>query len=242
MSSLLLSALMWAFSFWLVADCLRRRQNPVWVVVILLLQPYGGVGYLLYLKWAQYRGRRVGAGATAAVAQTPAGGVEPNENEPPALDLADRLEEQRRFGEAAQLYRRALEREPKDPRALHGLARCSIELEQPHEAIETYETLMAVDPRYRNYTAALEYAEALHRSGRDADATGLLEGLVEETGRLNHRLALAHYCEAAGQTARARSVLSEALVVYASSPLLEQEANRRWHRRITDKLDELAAG
>lgn len=237
MSSLLLSAVMWAFSFWLVADCLRRRANPVWVAVILLIQPYGGVAYLLYLKWAQYRGRAVGAIKPEAAARA---GV-PGAPDEPGLDVADRLEAERRFGEAAPLYRRALERDAKDPRALHGLARSAIELQQPRDALEAYEALMAVDPRYRNYAAALEYAEALHLAGRDADAAGLLEGLVEETGRLNHRLALAHYCEAAGQTARARSVLSDALVAYASSPLLEQEANRHWHRRITDKLDELAA-
>jgi hypothetical protein len=237
MSTLLLTAVMWAFSFWLVADCLRRRSNPVWVVVILLIQPWGGIGYLLYLKWAQYRGRAVGTMAAAASARA---GV-PSAPEEPALDLADRLEEQRRFGEAAPIYRRVLEQDASDPRALHGLARSAIELEQRQSALEAYEALMAVDPRYRNYTAALEYAEALNLAGRAADAAGLLEGLVEETGRLNHRLALAHYCEAAGQKARARSVLSDALAAYASSPLLEQEANRHWHRRITDKLDELAA-
>jgi hypothetical protein len=116
------------------------------------------------------------------------------------------------------------------------------ELDQPNEGIEKYEALMALDPRFRNYAAALEYAEALHRAGRDADATGLLEGLVDETGRLNHRLALAHYCEASGQTARARSVLSDALAAYECSPAPEKEANRRWQRRIIEKLDELAAG
>jgi len=237
MSSLLLSVVMWAFSFWLVADCLRRRVNPVWVVLILLIQPYGGVAYLLYLKWAQYRGRPVGAPPTRGTGDM---GL-PTQPEEAALDMADRLEEQQRFGEAVQIYRRALDREPNDPRALHGLARSAIELQQTHEALEAYEALMAIDPRYRNYAAALEYAEALHLAGRAADAAGLLEGLVEETGRLNHRLALAHYYEAAGQTARAKSVLSDALAAYASSPLLEQEANRRWHRRITDKLDELAA-
>jgi len=99
---------------------------------------------------------------------------------------------------------------------------------------------MAAEPRYRNYAAALEYAEALHRAGRDLDAADLLEGMVAETGRPNHRLALAHYCEAAGQTTRAQHVLSEALVAYASSPAHDQAVNRRWQRRISDKLHDLA--
>jgi hypothetical protein len=142
--------------------------------------------------------------------------------------------------EAADIYRRALEVDAREPRALHGLARCLSELGREREALDSYEALMAVDPRYRDYAAALEYAEALHRVGRTLDATGMLEGLVQETGRLNHRLALAHYCEVGGQTALARRVLEGALAAYASSPASERRANRHWQRRIASKLGELA--
>jgi len=251
MSQLLLSGLIWAFSFWLVADALRRQSNPLWVVLILLVQPYGGLAYLVYMKWRKYRRVRAAAPARVAPSLAVAEGEAGNEDvaaaeAPPGadaealLDIADGLEEQRRFDEAASLYRRALEQQRGDPRSLHGLGRCLIELEQTREAIEVYETLMATSPRYRNYAAALEYAEALHRAGRDLDAADLLEGMVAETGRPNHRLALAHYCEAAGQTTRAQRVLSEALVAYASSPVRDQAMNRRWQRRISDKLQELA--
>jgi hypothetical protein len=241
MYQLILSALIWAFSFWMVADSVRRRASFLWVVVILLAQPYGGLAYLLYIKLTESRRGRQLTGAAAPAASTVPGPGVPRANAP-VLDIADQLEEQRRFGEAVLIYRRALDQRGDNARALHGLARCLIELDQSNEGIERYEALMALDPRYRNYAAALEYAEALHRAGRDADATGLLEGLVDETGRLNHRLALAHYCEASGQTARARSVLSDALAAYECSPAREKEANRRWQRRIIEKLDELAAG
>lgn len=263
MSQLILHGLVWAFSFWMVADCLRRRQSPLWVIAILLIQPYGAFAYVVYLKWserrrargglrggdlrtgdlrtADVRARGVRADAEPGAYPAPLGPaprsalVEPL----PTLDVADQLEEQRRFSEALQIYRRALATNEDDPRALHGLARCSIELDQTREALDAYEALMALDPRYRNYAAALEYAEALHRVGRTHDATGLLEGMVEETGRLNHRLALAHYHEASGQTERARHVLEGALEAYASSSAPEQVANRRWHRRISDKLEQL---
>jgi len=246
MSQLILHGLILAFSFWMVADCLRRRQNPLWVLAILLLQPYGAFAYVVYVKWSERRRARSGVRAAAepiAFSAPSRPSPRPLAVEPLAtLEVADQLEEQRRFSEASHIYRRALDTTKNDPRALHGLARCLIELEQAREAIDTYEALMAIDPRYRNYTAALEYAEALHRVGRTLDAAGLLEGMVEETGRLNHRLALAHYHEVGGQTARARIVLEGALAAYASSPAPEQEANRRWHRRISDKLESLAAG
>jgi hypothetical protein len=243
MSQVILSGLIWAFSFWMVADCLRRRASPWWVIVILLIQPYGGLAYLIFLKIRERRTEQRGplqstTGGLAAIAPATAhGGAALGLG----LDVADQLEEQRRFAEAAVIYQRSLALDDRDPRALHGLARCRVELGQPREALESYEALMAVEPRYRNYAAALEYAETLHLAGRDLDATGLLEGLVEETGRLNHRLALAHYHEAAGQTARARTVLEQALEAYASSPPHDREANRKWQRRIAEKLEELTA-
>lgn len=239
MSQLILHGLVWAFSFWMVADCLRRRESPLWMVAILLIQPWGAFAYVVYLKWSERRRARMAEPGAAALRESLAPRAAAGDSRA-TLDVADQLEEQGRFSEASHIYRRALQAAPSEPRALHGLARCLIELEQAREAIDTYEALMAVDPRYRDYTAALEYAEALHRVGRTLDAAGLLEGLVEETGRLNHRLALAHYCEADGQTARARRVLEGALAAYASSPAPEQEANRRWQRRIADKLGHLA--
>lgn len=264
MSQLILHGLIWAFSFWMVADCLRRRKSPLWVVAILLIQPYGAFAYVVYLKWSERRRPRLGVPDRAVPSRIVPGAIVPSRAipsravpsgtaplVPPAagapaveplatLDVADQLEEQGRFSEASHLYRRAQGSRKDDPRALHGLARCLVELEQSREAIDTYEALMAIDPRYRGYSAALEYAEALHRAGRTLDAAGLLDGMVEETGRLNHRLALAHYWEAGGQTARARGVLESALAAYAASPAPEQEANRRWHRRISDKLEQLA--
>ncbi len=237
-ASWIITALVWAFSFWMVADVLRRRLSFLWVVLILMIQPYGGLVYLVYLKVATSPRLRGRLGIPASVSNLPPGMQEGGD---PGLSRADQLEEQRRFEEAAALYQRALERSSDDPRALHGLARCLMELGQERQGLEKYEALMGIDPRYRNYSGALEYAEALHRAGRTDDAIGLLDGLVRETGRFNHRLALAHYCAASGQKPRAQSVLSEALQVYERSSAPEQEANRRWQRRIMDKLQELAA-
>lgn len=241
MSQLILSVLIWAFSFWMVVDSILRRKSLVWVIVILLLPPYGGLVYLIWLKVAESpTGRaflvRAAPSLAGPVTRAPLGGSEPS------LEVADQLEEQLRFNEAAAIYRQVFAQDARSARALHGLARCLVELHQPEDALQKYEALMTLDPRFRNYAAALEYAEALHLAGRSAEAIELLEGLVQETGRLNHRLALAHYCQAAGQTGRARSVLNEALAAYDSSPPPEQEANRHWQRRIADMLEQLATG
>ncbi len=234
----LTAVLIWGFTFFLVGDVLRRRERLWWVAVILLTRPYGGFVYLLYLKLRESPRFRELLRPAAAPPPSTEEAPAPRRKEA-ALEIADQLEEQRRFGEAALIYERALGQRAGDPRALHGLGRCLVELDQTARAIELYEALMAIDPRFRNYSAALEYAEALYRAGRTQDATGLLEGLARETGRPNHHLALANYLALAGQTPRAKSVLNDALHAYERSPVPEQEANRRWQRRIIDKLDEL---
>jgi hypothetical protein len=237
MSQWILPGLAWAFSFWMVAVAVQRRSSGLWIAVILLFSPFGGLAYLFYQQFIRAR-RPVPPGhALEQAAAAVHGPPRPHEA---ALEVADQLEGQRRFGEAVLIYRRTLEQFKGHPRAMHGLARCLFELDQRDEALSHYEALMAEDPRYRNYAAALEYAEALQRGERGNEAIDLLEGLVRETGRLNHRMALAHYCELSGQTPRARSVLCEALAAYESSPPPEQEANRRWQRRIAEKLEELA--
>jgi len=149
MYSWILTALIWAFSFWMVADAVRRRLSFLWVVVILLVQPYGGLAYLLYLKLATSP-RLSRMFGNVQLSKPPSPVTEPGD---PALVRADQLEDQRRFGEAAALYERALESQANDPRALHGLARCLMEGGQDREGLEKYEALMAVDPRFRNYSA-----------------------------------------------------------------------------------------
>lgn len=240
MSQWVLSVLLWIFSLWMVSDAIFRRKSLIWVAVIVLLHPFGALGYLVWVKVLEPRRARQLPGGAAPPLTGPSSAASTRAHEP-SLKLADQLEEQGRYEQAGVIYRSVEERAPGNCRALHGLARCLLELQQPAEALEKYEALMAIDPRFRNYSAALEYAEGLHQVGRHADATDLLEGLVQETGRLNHRLALAHYWEAAGDTARARSVLTDALAAYESSPPREREANREWQRRIADKLQELAA-
>jgi hypothetical protein len=229
----------WAFSLLMVVHCVRQRAGFLWVVLILLAQPYGGIAYLVYVNLIErQRGRQGMAGGARAreVDADDAVRASPGTHAERALDVADTLEEQGRYGEAALVFRRAIEHHRDNPRAVHGLARCLMELEEVDEALQKYELLMEIDPRYRNYAAALEYAEALHRQRRTDDATGLLDGLVKETGRLNHRLALAHYLEAGGQQARARNVLSDALAAFESAPAPEQAANRRWQRLIEERL------
>lgn len=247
-ASQLLVPLALGFTLWMLWDAISRRAG-VWVAAIVVVaifggSPYGAVAYFLIVKLPETPwGRRLLGRAEverpeqqlpqgqAAVGGGLGGGR--------LIDVADGLEARKRYEEALMVYRRAAERQPTNARVLHGLGRCSVELGRREEAVEHFESLMAVDPRFRGYAAALEYAEALHRAERTGDAVDLLRGMVEETGRLNHRVALAHYLELKGQSDEARTVLDEAQAAYEAAPPPQQVADRKWHRLILEKLDDL---
>lgn len=247
----ILNALIWLFSFWMVADSIRRRTGFLWVILILWIQPWGGLVYLLILKLNEANpGNRIlghlsGASARLASGQPRGQSAGPSPGNTstagePALDIADQLEAQERYREAGAIYRKALVHDQHNARALHGLARSLVELGQGEQALDTFAALMVENSKYRDYMAALEYAEALHRCQRSNDCIGLLSGLVQETERINHRLALAHYLVVDNQQERACGVLRDALKIYEGSTEAQRIEVSQWHRRIIDMLEDLS--
>jgi hypothetical protein len=158
---------------------------------------------------------------------------------PVELATADALESQERYDEAIPRYERVLERQPGSHQALHGLARCMLGTGRPERAVELLGELLAQDNSYRNYSAALEYAEALWETGQREDCLQVLEQLVSVTRRINHRLALAHYSLAAELPGRAREVLEQALADHARQPERLRKQEQHWADRASVLLASL---
>ena len=107
------------------------------------------------------------------------------------------------------------------------------------EAVEYLEKLLGEDNAYRDYGAALDYAEALWRNGQRDDTVEVLEGLVAISTRVNHHVALAHYLQEDGRTARAREVLERGLANWETSPDFVQRRDEKWARRARKMLAQL---
>ena len=155
------------------------------------------------------------------------------------LAFADKLFELGRHPEAIGRYRDVLRQSKASREALHGLARALLSSGRPLEAIEELATLMEIDPAFRDYSAALDYAEALWQAGKQDDAIGLLTGLVGVSRRINHRMALAHYSRERGDSVTARSELDIALREFAAQPEFVQRRDQRWADRARKLLAEL---
>lgn len=228
-----------AFQVWMLIDAIRRRSSFIWKLLIFLI-PLAAIIYFFVFKLPELLGRRPAASRPSGptleelselARQTP--------SELNKLAYADRLVELSRFSEAIGRYREVLRQNRDCKEALHGLARALLNLGRPREAVEELATLMELEPAFRDYTAALDYAEALWQAGQQEDTIGLLTGLVSVTKRINHRLALAHYSKERGDSITARNELDLALSEFASLPESQRKREQRWADRARKQLAEL---
>jgi hypothetical protein len=235
-----------AFQIWIqiamLIDAYRRRADAYWYFVILVV-PFGAFIYLAFVRFAEpTRSYATPIRRSDAVTQRE---LERRVQETPSvtnkLALADFLLEEGRHEEAIPRYRDVLSHAADSKEALHGLARALLMLGRPQEASDELARLMELDPKFRDYSAALDYAEALWQSGERDDAIGLLTGLVGVSARINHRVALAHYCQEAGKLAEARAELEKALGEFAASPDYVQRRDQEWAERARRALRELPA-
>jgi len=237
---LIISLIIAVFQLWMLVDAVRRRSPFYWIVAIFLL-PLAAIFYFFRTKLPELTGRRPAPALAprgpslediAEVArQTP--------SELNKLAFADKLAEAQRFPEAIGRYRDVLRGNRDSKEALHGLARAFLSLGRPLEASEELATLMELEPEFRDYAAALDYAEALWQAGKHEDTIGLLTGLVSVTKRIPHRLALAHYSKERGDSITARNELDLALSEFASLPEAMRKREQRWADRARKQLAEL---
>jgi hypothetical protein len=222
-------------------DAVRRKAEVYWYIVLLL--PFGSLIYFFVVKIHDFDFARVGR-RLPAQGQPPVAELHRRAEETPSvvnkLALADALEASQSYSEASTVYRDVLHRHAEERQALHGMSRALIGLGKPDEAVEHLSKLMDLESNYRDYSAALDYAEALWQTGRREDTVDLLRGLVSETRRINHRLALAHYLRLSEQPGPARIELEQALLDYQSSPEFVRRRDKKWAERAEKELRALA--
>ena len=231
------------FHLWMLFDAIRRRPPFYWYLIIFFV-PFGDFIYFALVKLPAGGGQR----ASSLTAEVPVLApslteLELRAKETPSelnrLAFADALAAEQRPAEAVERYREVLRQAGDSKQALHGLARSLLALGRPLEATEELAHLMELDPAFRDYSAALDYAEALWQAGQHEDAIGLLTGLVGVSKRINHRMALAHYLKEQGDSSTARSELDQALRDFATQPDFVQRRDRRWADRARKLLAEL---
>lgn len=224
------------FSIWMLSDAIRRRAGWFWYIVI-LAAPLGAVIYFVAVKLPNTSGRpRESLPAVSASDGPRSSGRLRTSLAPNNLDRADELEAADQYNEAIPMYEEALERDPNNLRAMHGMARCELGSGHPRSAVERLERVLSADREFANFGAALDYADALWLAGQRQDTLELLRGLVTLTGRINHRLALAYYLAESGERASAILEAQRAIEDHGSLPPTEQARQQRWAERAREML------
>jgi len=235
-----------AFSLWMLIDAIRRSAPVYWVLILIFFFPLGSFIYFFVIKFKDYRpllARVLGHATTRrprSVDELMAR-YEKAPSQANQLALATALYDEERFEQAATLLLDVLEREPVDPDALWGLARVRRSQSEHAESLRLYERLIASEPRHGDFTAALEYAEALWDAGQAHRCLEILEDIAEESKRLNHRLAYAHYLVLGGDKPKAKSVLQRALHDHEAHPSWLKQKEEQWANAATELLQKLDA-
>jgi hypothetical protein len=230
-----------AFSLWMLVDAARRRAPAYWYFVILFL-PLGAIFYFFLVKMRDFRTEGDAKSVDSSPLGIPSSARSSAISSAPNLDRADRLEEGERYLDAEPMYRQALALDADSKQALHGLGRCLLGLGRARESLEYFERLLTLDRDYRNFSAALDYADALWEAGQKSDTVDLLEQLAKHTGRINHRLALAYYLTESGLIDRARDEITRAITETSSSADATQPRTRQWLDQAQDMLHALPQG
>lgn len=229
-----------AFKIWMAVDCVRRGAEGYWIWVVLLL-PFGDWVYFFAVKVHDFRGRFSFDERPKSLDELRRR-YQTTPSELNRLSYAEALARSGDHAEAATHFAEIVQRNPAALQARLGLARALRERGEHAGAAEHYHELLERNPRYDDYRAALEYAELCWESNRREEALELLEELARASGRLNHRMALAHYTNLDGSRERAVQILRHALEQHDDSPQFVRRRDRQLSGEARRMLKELEGG
>jgi hypothetical protein len=231
-----------AFTIWMLVDAVRRRPLLYWYVILFL--PFGPLVYFFAFKIRDYDlgwlKRAVRTERAPSIEELRAE-LRRSPSFANRMRLANALHDAGQYADAARSFEIVLESRGDEPDALYGLACCRMELGEPEAAIEPLSKLIARNRAYRDYAACLELAEAFSKCGRDDDAIDLLEGLVRQSPRPRHSVALADCLVAASRIEEAQQVLRDALADHEGSPPAIKKRDREAAREATALLQAISS-
>jgi hypothetical protein len=223
----ILSAIMLAFTLWMLVDAYHRGVDFFWYWVILLVQPIGALAYFFIFKARDLRGLsgwfqpRISLQELRyRVAQAPTLANQ--------LALGERLIEKHEYTEALTHLESALTREPDHSLVLYRLAVCHTELGHSQQAIPLLDRIIARDKQWSDYAAWRLLIQARSDTGDQEGALQASRELVKLAPNLRHRCVLAEHLLAQGQKHEARMLLDQGLQDQQFMPGPLRRRNRRW--------------
>lgn len=207
------------FSIALCVHVVRTGQQMYWLMIILIIQPIGGLVYLLAIVAPELLGgskaRQVGQAARQILDpqreyREAAQAVEDTPTVANRARLAVAARGLGRHDEAERLYADALQgMYADDPRLLLGRANALIELNRPAEALPLLETLGSLPNAGRTPHVALALGRAHHALGHNAEADTALRWAAAHLPGFEGMARYAVFLAQTGRKAEAHEALTE---------------------------------
>ncbi|MBV8684826.1 MAG: hypothetical protein JO111_18280 [Caulobacteraceae bacterium] len=207
------------FSIALCVHVVRTRQEMWWLLIILMLQPLGGIVYLVAIvlpgAFGSTTARRASAAARAQLDpgrdyREAAADLSQTPTVQNQMRLAKAAASLGRHEEAERLYAQAAQGiHADDPVLLLGRAQALNELRRYDEALAVLARLETDADGGASPQAALAYARAYDGLGRQAEAEEAYRSAVERLPGLEAMARFAAFLARTGRGAQARDLITE---------------------------------
>ena len=152
------------------------------------------------------------------------------------ITLGNLLFDMQETRKAYDAYLRALEKEPKEPKAVWGAFQCSKELKDYETAKSYIETLLKVKPDYGYGEASLAYGELLYQMKNYDAAAVHLQGHLKEWSTPSGYLMLADIQEKQSDVEAARKTLETLIIKVKGFVPFQYRKNEHFIRKAERRL------
>ena len=231
-----------AFWIWMLYECLKGgRRSQRWIWPLLFLNVIGAAMYFV-IEWLPqhpdflgklgiFNQRKMRDRLWQAEADARNIG-----NATQFITLGNLLFDMQETQKAYDAYLRALEKEPKEPKAVWGAFQCSKELKDYETAKSYIETLLKVKPDYGYGEASLAYGELLYQM-KDYDAAAVhLQGHLKEWSTPSGYLMLADIQEKQSDVEAARKTLETLIIKVKGFVPFQYRKNEHFIRKAERRL------
>ena len=240
-----------AFWIWMLYECLRSgRGAQQWLWILIFLNVIGAAMYF-FIEWLpqhpNFTSRFAGAGGFTTQkmrdrlwqAEADAKNIG---NATQFVTLGNLLFDMRRMDKAADAYSQALDKEPKNVKALWGAAQTASNLEQYEAAKDYLARLLEVNPEHAYGEASLAYGEMLYRTEDKEAAAAHLESHLKQWSNPEGYLILASIYTERKDYDAARETLETLILKVKGFVPFQYRKNEHFIRQAQRKLKALPKG
>ncbi|MEL7356853.1 MAG: tetratricopeptide repeat protein [Cyanobacteria bacterium J06634_6] len=238
-----------AFWLWMLYDCIRSgREGQQWIWILLILNVLGAALYFV-TQWLPAHPQvlsQVG-GNFGYVSRKDRDRLWQAEADAKNIGkstqfvtLGNLLFDTKQTEKAYEAYQQALEKEPKNSKALWGAAQAARELKDYGAAKDYLATLLTVNPEFSYGDASLAYGEMLYYLQETDAALAHLESHVKNWSSPEAYLMLADIQEKQKNTVAARETLETLIIKVKGFVPFQYRKNQHFIRQAERKLRSLS--